>query len=64
MSIDITQQALTALADETTTPTRTPAEAYILGYHKGWDEALALAIRIEQALDTTTPTFSDTQGGV
>lgn len=57
MNIDTTQQALKALADNPPNTT-IPAEAYILGYKKGWDQALALAIKIEQAINTNQ-LFSD-----
>ena len=36
-----------------------PAEAYVLGYKRGWDQALALAIRIEQAINNSDDLFSD-----
>lgn len=43
MSIDITQQALNALADAGL-GSDSPAEAYVIGYTQGHDDALALAI--------------------
>ncbi|TCE26053.1 hypothetical protein [Bifidobacterium longum] len=43
MSIDITQQALNALADAGL-GNDSPAEAYVIGYTQGHDDALALAI--------------------
>ena len=49
MSIDLTQQALNALADAGL-GNDTPGEAYVIGYTQGHNDALALAIRIEQAL--------------
>ena len=42
MSIDITQQALNALADAGL-GNDSPAEAYVIGYTQGHDDALALA---------------------
>lgn len=57
MSIDLTQQALNALADAGL-GNDTPAEAYVIGYTQGHDDALALAIRIEQAI-TATPLTPD-----
>lgn len=57
MSIDLTQQALNALADAGL-GNDTPAEAYVIGYTKGHNDALALAIRIEQAI-TATPLTPD-----
>lgn len=49
MSIDLTQQALNALADAGL-GNDSPAEAYVIGYTQGHDDALALAIRIEQTI--------------
>lgn len=57
MSIDLTQQALNALADAGL-GNDTPAEAYVIGYTQGHADALALAIRIEQAI-TATPLTPD-----
>lgn len=57
MSIDLTQQALNALADAGL-DNDTPAEAYVIGYTQGHNDALALAIRIEQAI-TATPLTPD-----
>lgn len=57
MSIDLTQQALNALADAGL-GNDTPAEAYVIGYTQGHNDALALAIRIEQAI-TATPLTPD-----
>lgn len=54
MSIDLTQQALNALADAGL-GNDTPAEAYVIGYTQGHNDALALAIRIEQAITAETP---------
>ena len=50
--IDLTQQALNALADAGL-GNDTPAEAYVIGYTQGHNDALALAIRIEQAISAT-----------
>lgn len=52
MSIDVTQQALDALADAGL-GNDSPAEAYVIGYTQGHDDALALAISIEQAISAT-----------
>lgn len=57
MSIDLTQQALNALADAGL-GNDSPAEAYVIGYAQGHDGALALAIRIEQTI-TATPLTPD-----
>jgi len=57
MSIDLTQQALNALADAGL-GNNSPAEAYVIGYTQGHDDALALAIRIEQTI-TATPLTPD-----
>lgn len=43
MSIDLTQQALNALADAGL-GNDTPAEAYVIGYTQGHNDALALAL--------------------
>lgn len=58
MSIDITQQALNALADAGL-GNDSPAEAYVIGYTQGHDDALALAIRIEQSINATQPTAGE-----
>ena len=50
MSIDITAKALSSLQAEGNV-SKIPAEAYVLGYQRGWDDALALAIRVEQAIN-------------
>lgn len=50
MSIDITAKALSSLQAEGSV-SKIPAEAYVLGYRQGWDQALALAIQIEQAIN-------------
>lgn len=57
MSIDMTQQALNALA-AAGLGNDSPAEAYVIGYTQGHNDALALAIRIEQAI-TATPLTPD-----
>lgn len=59
IDIDIDGQAVDALRTLDRTPA-SMAEAYILGYRRGWDDALALAIRVEQAINTgDTGIFSD-----
>ena len=50
MSIDITAKALSSLQAEGSV-SKIPAEAYTLGYKRGWDDALALAIQVEQAIN-------------
>ena len=60
MSIDMTQQALNALA-AAGLGNDSPAEAYVIGYAQGHDDALALAIRIEQTI-TATPLTPDEIG--
>lgn len=50
MSIDITAKALSSLQSEGSV-SKIPAEAYVLGYRQGWDQALALAIQVEQAIN-------------
>lgn len=58
MSIDMTQQALDALADAGL-GNDSPAEAYVIGYTQGHDDALALAISIEQSINATQPTAGE-----
>lgn len=58
MSIDITAKALSSLQAEGSV-SKIPAEAYVLGYRQGWDQALALAIRVEQAINNGDNLFSD-----
>lgn len=58
MSIDLTQQALNALA-AAGLGNDSPAEAYVIGYAQGHDDALALAIRIEQSINATQPTAGE-----
>lgn len=58
MSIDLTQQALNALA-VAGLGNDTPAEAYVIGYTQGHNDALALAIRIEQSINATQPTAGE-----
>lgn len=56
MSIDLTQQALNALADAGL-GNDTPAEAYVIGYTQGHNDALALAVGYwlgEQDVQTVT----------
>ena len=52
---DLTQQALTALADAGL-GNESAAEAFVVGYQAGWDKALNLAIRIENELNSDEPT--------
>lgn len=61
MSIDLTQQALNALADAGL-GNDSPAEAYVIGYTQGHADALALAIHVEQAINAKplTPDELDT----
>lgn len=58
MSIDLTQQALNALA-AAGLGNDSPAEAYVIGYTQGHNDALALAIRIEQSINATQPTAGE-----
>lgn len=51
--IDLTQQALNALADAGL-GNDSPAEAFVIGYQAGWQEALDLCIRIETAINNET----------
>lgn len=51
--IDLTQQALNALADAGL-GNDSPAEAFVIGYQAGWQEALGLCIRIETAINSET----------
>lgn len=48
--IDLTQQALDALASSGL-GNDSPAEAFVIGYQAGWQEALDLAIEIETRLN-------------
>jgi len=48
--IDLVQQALNALADAGL-GNDTPAEAYIIGYRQGYDDALAIAQAIETRIN-------------
>lgn len=52
---DLTQQALTALADAGL-GNESAAEAFVVGYQAGWDKALNLAISIENELNSDEPT--------
>lgn len=58
MSINLTQQALNALA-AAGLGNDSPAEAYVIGYTQGHNDALALAIRIEQSINATQPTAGE-----
>jgi hypothetical protein len=49
-SIDLTQQALNALASSGL-GNDSPAEAFVIGYQAGWQEALDLCIEIETQLN-------------
>lgn len=51
--IDLTQQALDALA-AAGLGNDSPAEAFVIGYQAGWQEALDLCIRIETAINNET----------
>lgn len=51
--IDLTQQALDALA-VSGLGNDSPAEAFVIGYQAGWQEALDLCIRIETAINNET----------
>lgn len=51
--IDLTQQALNALA-VAGLGNDSPAEAFVIGYQAGWQEALDLCIRIETAINNET----------
>ena len=58
MSIDIQQQAVAALQNEDQV-CATTRDLVLIGYKRGWDQALALAIRIEQAINNSDDLFSD-----
>lgn len=51
--IDLVQQALNALADAGL-GNDSPAEAFVIGYQAGWQEAFGLFIRIETAINNET----------
>ena len=51
--IDVIQQALNALA-VAGLGNDSPAEAFVIGYQAGWQEALDLCIRIETAINNET----------
>lgn len=51
--IDLVQQALNALADAGL-GNDSPAEAFVVGYQAGWQEAFDLCIRIETAVNNET----------
>lgn len=53
--IDLTQQALNALA-VAGLGNDSPAEAFVIGYQAGWQEALDLCIEIEQTINETEET--------
>lgn len=53
--IDLTQQALTALADAGL-GNESAAESFVIGYQAGYDAALTLAISIETHLNSNEPT--------
>ena len=55
---DLTQQALTALADAGL-GNDSPAEAFVIGDQHGWQAALDLCIRIETALNDETEETDD-----
>ena len=52
--IDLTQQALNALADAGL-GNDSPAEAFVIGYQAGWQAALDLCIEIETRLNKEEP---------
>lgn len=51
--IDVIQRALSALASAGL-GSESPAEAYVLGYQAGWQQAVDLCIRIETAINNET----------
>lgn len=52
MNIDLTQQALNALADAGLGDSPAKAhEAYVIGYTQGHNDALALAIQLERSIN-------------
>ena len=57
MSIDIQQQAVAALQNEDQV-CNTMAEAYVIGYKRGWDQALALTVGIGPLIHTSADSFS------
>ncbi|WP_250240936.1 hypothetical protein [Bifidobacterium longum] len=48
--IDLTQQALNALASSSL-GNDSPAEAFVIGYQTGWQQAIDLCIEIETQLN-------------
>ena len=58
---DLTQQALTALADAGL-GNESAAEAFVLGYQAGYDAALTLAISIETHITCARGFFQGTPG--
>ena len=61
--IDLTQQALTALADAGL-GNESAAESFVIGYQAGYDAALTLAISIETHLNSNEPTFFEGTPGI
>lgn len=51
--IDVIQQALNALA-VAGLGNDSPAEAFVIGYQTGWQQAIDLCIRIETAINNET----------
>lgn len=51
--IDVIQRALSALASAGL-GSESPAEAFVIGYRNGWQQAVDLCIRIETALNDET----------
>lgn len=51
--IDLTQQALNALASSGL-GNDSPAEAFVISYQTGWQQAIDLCIRIETAINNET----------
>ena len=51
--IDLVQQALNALASSGL-GNDSPAEAFVIGYRNGWQQAVDLCIRIETAINNET----------
>lgn len=55
---DLTQQALTALADAGL-GNESAAEAFVLGYQTGWQAAMDLAISLETRINSAEPTTEE-----
>jgi hypothetical protein len=51
--IDLTQQALNVLASSGL-GNDSPAEAFVIGYQAGWQEAFDLCMRIKTAINNET----------